>query len=57
MRNQVVMSRLNLVFGPLLATVLQAVVFASWHVGVTYTSSTYAGVDMPIYLEFLSYAA
>jgi uncharacterized protein len=82
------MSRLNLVFGPLLATVVQAVVFASWHVGVTYTSSAaafialvvfplglfagyltrssgsilpsalfHAGADMPIYLEFLSFAS
>jgi membrane protease YdiL (CAAX protease family) len=82
------MSRLNLAFGPYLATFIQAVIFASWHVGVTYTSSVlvfvvlvvfpvglltgyltrsagsifpssilHAGVDMPIYLGFLSYAA
>jgi membrane protease YdiL (CAAX protease family) len=31
------MSKLNIAFGPLLATFLQAVVFASWHVGITYT--------------------
>jgi membrane protease YdiL (CAAX protease family) len=82
------MWRLNLVFGPLLATGVQAIIFASWHVGVTYTSSAlvfvvlvvfplgliagyltrssgsivpsslfHAGADMPIYLEFLSYAS
>src|SRR5581483_11121617 len=33
------MSKLNLTFGPVLATFVQAIVFASWHVGVTYTSS------------------
>ena len=31
------MSKLNMAFGPYLATFLQAVIFASWHVGVTYT--------------------
>lgn len=33
------MSRLNIAFGPYLATFIQAAVFASWHVGVTYTAS------------------
>ncbi|GAP59754.1 hypothetical protein AHiyo1_31170 [Arthrobacter sp. Hiyo1] len=33
------MSRLNIAFGPYLATTIQAAVFASWHVGVTYTAS------------------
>ncbi|BAS18298.1 hypothetical protein AHiyo8_pI66020 (plasmid) [Arthrobacter sp. Hiyo8] len=33
------MSKLNIAFGPYLATFIQAVIFASWHVGVTYTSS------------------
>jgi membrane protease YdiL (CAAX protease family) len=33
------MSRLNIAFRPLAATFLQAAVFASWHVGVTYTAS------------------
>jgi membrane protease YdiL (CAAX protease family) len=33
------MSKLNIAFGPYLATVIQAVIFASWHVGVTYTAS------------------
>jgi len=31
------MSKLNIAFGPYLATLLQAVIFASWHVGITYT--------------------
>jgi membrane protease YdiL (CAAX protease family) len=31
------MSRLNLVFGPILSTGVQAVIFAVWHIGVTYT--------------------
>jgi uncharacterized protein len=31
------MSKLNIAFGPYLATVVQAVIFASWHLGVTYT--------------------
>jgi membrane protease YdiL (CAAX protease family) len=31
------MSRLNLVFGPILSTGVQAVIFAAWHIGVTYT--------------------
>ena len=82
------MSKLNIAFGPYLSTFVQAVVFASWHVGVTYTSSAvvfvvfvvfplglfagyltrssgsifpsalfHAGVDMPIYLGFLSYVS
>ncbi|MGO4586928.1 CPBP family intramembrane glutamic endopeptidase [Arthrobacter sp. 2RAF6] len=82
------MSRLNLAFGPYLATFIQAAIFASWHVGVTYTASAllfivllafplgliggyltrnsgsiipsslfHAGVDMPIYLGFLSYVS
>ncbi len=82
------MSKLNLTFGPVLATFVQAIVFASWHVGVTYTSSAlvfivlfvlplgllggyltrsarsilpssllHAGLDMPIYLGFLSYVS
>lgn len=33
------MSRLNIAFGPYLATIIQAAIFASWHVGVTYTAS------------------
>jgi membrane protease YdiL (CAAX protease family) len=33
------MSKLNIAFGPFLSTFVQAVIFASWHVGVTYTSS------------------
>ena len=33
------MSKLNVAFGPYLSTVVQAAIFASWHVGVTYTSS------------------
>ena len=33
------MSKLNLAFGPYASTIVQAVIFASWHVGVTYTSS------------------
>ncbi|WP_415854355.1 CPBP family intramembrane glutamic endopeptidase [Sinomonas sp. G460-2] len=80
------MSRLNIAFGPYLATFIQAAIFASWHVGVAYTASAivfivlfafplgligayltrssgsivpsslfHAGVDMPIYLAFLSY--
>jgi membrane protease YdiL (CAAX protease family) len=82
------MSKLNLAFGPVLATFVQAIIFASWHVGVTYTSSAlpfivllvfpmgllggyltrsarsilpaslfHAGLDMPIYLGFLSYVS
>jgi len=31
------MSKLNISFGSYLATFLQAVIFASWHVGITYT--------------------
>ena len=31
------MSKLNIAFGPYLATFVQAVIFASWHVGITYT--------------------
>jgi uncharacterized protein len=33
------MSKLNIAFGPYLSTFVQAVIFASWHVGVSYTSS------------------
>ncbi|WP_171814492.1 CPBP family intramembrane glutamic endopeptidase [Arthrobacter dokdonensis] len=33
------MSRLNIAFGPYPATFIQAAIFASWHVGVTYTSA------------------
>lgn len=33
------MSKLNLAFGPILSTVVQAVIFASWHVGVSYAAS------------------
>jgi uncharacterized protein len=33
------MAKLNIAFGPYAATVVQAVIFASWHVGVTYTAS------------------
>jgi uncharacterized protein len=33
------MSRLNLAFGPYLATFIQAAIFASWHIGVTYAAS------------------
>jgi membrane protease YdiL (CAAX protease family) len=33
------MSKLNIAFGPHLATFIQAAIFASWHVGVTYTAS------------------
>ena len=82
------MSSLNLAFGPLVSTLVQALIFASWHVGVTYTSSAvvliglfvfplgilaayltrssssilpssilHAGVDMPVYLAFLSYVS
>lgn len=82
------MSKLNIAFGPYLATIIQAAIFASWHVGVTYTSSAilfivlfafplgliggyltrssgsivpsslfHAGVDMPIYLGFLSFVS
>jgi membrane protease YdiL (CAAX protease family) len=80
------MSRLNIAFGPRLSTLVQAVIFASWHIGVSYTASVlvfvvllvfplgllagyltrssgsilpssilHAGVDIPIYLGFLSY--
>lgn len=80
------MSKLNIAFGPYLSTLVQVVIFASWHVGVSYTSSVlvfvvlfvfpfglvagyltrssgsilpssifHAGVDIPIYLGFLSY--
>jgi uncharacterized protein len=31
------MSRLNIAFGPYLATLVQAIIFASWHLGITYT--------------------
>jgi membrane protease YdiL (CAAX protease family) len=31
------MSKLNIAFGPHLATLVQAVIFASWHLGITYT--------------------
>lgn len=31
------MSKLNLVFGPILSTAVQALIFAGWHIGVTYT--------------------
>ena len=31
------MSRLNIAFGPYLATLVQAVIFTSWHAGITYT--------------------
>lgn len=31
------MSKLNMAFGPYLATLVQAVIFTSWHAGVTYT--------------------
>src|SRR5581483_6851749 len=31
------MSKLNIAFGPYLSTVVQAVIFASWHVGISYT--------------------
>jgi len=79
------MSRLNIAFGPYLSTLVQAVIFASWHVGISYTSSVlvfvvlfvfplglfagyltrssgsilpssvfHAGMDIPIYLGFLS---
>jgi len=82
------MSKLNIAFGPYLSTFVQAVIFASWHIGITYTSSVlvfvifvvfplgliagyltrssgsifpssilHAGVDMPIYLGFLSYVS
>jgi membrane protease YdiL (CAAX protease family) len=82
------MSRLNLVFGPFMSTLVQAVIFASWHLGVTYTpyllvfvvfvifpigliagyltrsahsilapSILHAGVDLPVYLGFLSYVS
>lgn len=34
------MSRLNIAFGPVAATFIQAAIFASWHVGVTYAAST-----------------
>jgi uncharacterized protein len=33
------MSKLNIAFGPYLSIFVQAVIFASWHVGVSYTSS------------------
>ena len=33
------MSKLNIAFGPYLSTFVQAVIFASWHVGISYTSS------------------
>jgi uncharacterized protein len=80
------MSRLNIAFGPYVATLVQAVIFASWHVGITYTPFVllfialyvfpvgllagyltrssgsilpgwlfHIGVDMAIYLPFLSY--
>ncbi len=80
------MAKLNIAFGPYLATLVQAVIFASWHVGVSYTSSVvvfavlivcpfgllagyltrssgsivpaaifHAGVDLPVYVGFLSY--
>jgi membrane protease YdiL (CAAX protease family) len=31
------MSKLNLLFGPILSTAVQALIFAFWHIGVTYT--------------------
>jgi membrane protease YdiL (CAAX protease family) len=33
------MSKLNIAFGPYLSTFVQTVIFASWHLGVSYTSS------------------
>ena len=43
------MSKLNIVFGPYMATVVQAVIFASWHVGVTYTASVLGFVVLVVF--------
>jgi membrane protease YdiL (CAAX protease family) len=43
------MSKLNLAFGPYLSTVVQAVIFASWHVGVSYTSSVLVFVVLLVF--------
>ena len=82
------MSKLNIAFGPYLATLVQAVIFTSWHAGITYTPFLVAfliffifpvgliagyltrssgsilpawlfhmGVDIPLYVGFLSYVS
>jgi len=43
------MSKLNIPFGPYLATVVQAIIFASWHVGVTYTPSVLLFVGLYVF--------
>lgn len=43
------MSKLNMVFGPYAATMLQAVIFASWHVGVTYAASALIFVVLVVF--------
>jgi membrane protease YdiL (CAAX protease family) len=43
------MSKLNIAFGPYLSTFVQAVIFASWHVGVTYTSSVVVFVVLVVF--------
>jgi membrane protease YdiL (CAAX protease family) len=43
------MSKLNLAFGPYMSTFVQAVVFASWHLGVGYTSSVLVFVVLIVF--------
>lgn len=43
------MSKLNIAFGPYMATVVQAVIFASWHVGVTYSASVLGFVVLVVF--------
>jgi membrane protease YdiL (CAAX protease family) len=43
------MSKLNIAFGPYLSTFVQAVIFASWHIGVTYTSAVVVFVVLVVF--------
>jgi uncharacterized protein len=43
------MSKLNIAFGPYLSTFVQAVIFASWHIGVSYTSSVLVFVVLVVF--------
>jgi membrane protease YdiL (CAAX protease family) len=43
------MSKLDLAFGPWLSTIIQAVIFASWHVGVSYAASVLVFVVLVVF--------
>jgi uncharacterized protein len=43
------MSKLNIAFGSYLATFLQAVIFASWHVGIAYTPSVLIFIAVDVF--------